>query len=39
MNFLSNHTIILTGISRDIINKREIEEFINTSELEIINLF
>jgi ADP-heptose:LPS heptosyltransferase len=37
--FFKNHTIILTGISRDIINKREIEEFINTSELEIINLF
>ena len=37
--FFKNHTIILTGISRDIINKREIEEFIKTSELEIINLF
>ena len=37
--FFKNHTIILTGVSRDIINKREIEEFIKTSELEIINLF
>ena len=37
--FFKNHTIILTGVSRDIVNKREIEEFIKTSELEIINLF
>ena len=37
--YFKNHTIILTGVSRDIVNKREIEEFIKSSELEIINLF
>ena len=29
--FFKNYTIILTGISNDIRNKKEIEEFINSS--------
>lgn len=38
-DFFCDYTIILTGISKDIVDTREIEEFIDSSGLKIINLF
>jgi heptosyltransferase-3 len=37
--FFKNYTIILTGISNDIRNKEEFDDFLNSSSLKIINLF
>ena len=37
--FFKSYTIILTGISNDIRNKKEFDEFLNSSNLKIINLF
>ena len=37
--FFKNYTIILTGISNDIRNKKEFDDFLNSSSLKIINLF
>ena len=37
--FFKSYTIILTGISNDIQNKKEFEDFLNSSNLNIINLF
>ena len=37
--FFKSYTIILTGISNDIRNKEEFDDFLNSSSLKIINLF
>ena len=37
--FFKSYTIILTGISNDIRNKKEFDDFLNSSSLKIINLF
>ena len=37
--FFKSYTIILTGISNDIRNKKEFDDFLNSPNLKIINLF